>query len=410
MNGLALCTGGGGLEAALHIVSSRYRTICAVERQAYAAAAFVEWMEKTKMGACPVWDDVTTFDPGPWCGLVDIITAGYPCQPFSYAGKGLGENDPRHLWPFIYRHICALMPPLVFCENVAAHLTRGFETVKGNLERIGYTVAAGIFSAAEVGAPHLRERLFILGQLENPELHGCQGRYAQWGGANSALLSSQDVFPDTSGSAVQTGAEQPGRDTGADTHWGGTRPDVADNQSLGRSQGWPEPAREQGRPCPTGSGSGMGDPNSIHCDRRSDIEGGGQERGTASCRASHVGHADNNAERAGLCPECSQGCGGGGRHCDSGCQMGNADRAGLQIGPGNARATDYTFTGWPWPAGRGADQHGWEKPRLIKSGMGGTAYGVGARSEQLLVLGNGVVPVAGAMAFVALWRELNGNG
>ena len=409
MNGLALCTGGGGLEAALHIVSSRYRTICAVERQAYAAAAFVEWMEKTKMGACPVWDDVTTFDPGPWCGLVDIITAGYPCQPFSYAGKGLGENDPRHLWPFIYRHICALMPPLVFCENVAAHLTRGFDTVKGNLERIGYTVAAGIFSAAEVGAPHLRERLFILGQLADrnsawkpqPQGHFPEGR--GWPGNSGINLAN------ASGGTVQTGTEQPGRNTGADTHWGITRPDVADNQSLGRPQGWPEPAREQGRPCPTGNGSGMGDSNRIHCDRRSDIEGRAQERGTASCRASHVGHADNNAERAGLCPECSKGFRGG-RHCDAGCHMGNADRTGLQVRPGNARATDDTFTGWPWPAGRGADQHGWEKPRLIKSGMGGTAYGVGARSEQLLVLGNGVVPVAGALAFVALWKELNGNG
>ena len=375
MNGLALCTGGGGLEAALHIVSSRYRAICAVERQAYAAAAFVDWMEKTKMGACPVWDDVTTFDPEPWCGLVDIITAGYPCQPFSYAGKGLGENDPRHLWPFIYRHICALMPPLVFCENVAAHLTRGFDTVKGNLERIGYTVAAGIFSAAEVGAPHLRERLFILGQLENPELHGCQGRYAQWGGANSALLSSQDVFPDTSGSAVQTGAEQPGRDTGADTHWGGTRPDVADNQSLGRPQGWAESAREQGRPSLTGSGSGMGDSNSIHCDRRADIEGGGAERGTLAVR-----------------PSCAE--------------LGNAVGS-RREGQGTGRSTGDGCFAWPWPAGRGAEQYAWEKPRLVKSGMGGTAHGVGARSEQLLCLGNGVVPVAGALAFVALWRELN---
>ena len=302
-----------------------------------------------------------------------------------------------------------LCPPLVFCENVAAHLTRGFDTVKGNLGRIGYTVAAGIFSAAEVGAPHLRERLFILGQLADrnsawkpqPQGHFPEGR--GWPGNSGINLAN------ASGGTVQTGTEQPGRNTGADTHWGITRPDVADNQSLGRPQGWPEPAREQGRPCPTGNGSGMGDSNRIHCDRRSDIEGRAQERGTASCRASHVGHADNNAERAGLCPECSKGFRGG-RHCDAGCHMGNADRTGLQVRPGNARATDDTFTGWPWPAGRGADQHGWEKPRLIKSGMGGTAYGVGARSEQLLVLGNGVVPVAGALAFVALWKELNGNG
>ncbi|MDR3361860.1 MAG: hypothetical protein LBO64_03330 [Desulfovibrio sp.] len=69
--GLALCAGGGGLELGLHLVMpGLYRTVCAVERQAYAAACLVAFMEKTGMGACPVWDDVATFDPRPWRGII----------------------------------------------------------------------------------------------------------------------------------------------------------------------------------------------------------------------------------------------------------------------------------------------------------------------------------------------------
>ena len=79
-------------------------------------------------------------------------------------------------------------------------------------------------------------------------------------------------------------------------------------------------------------------------------------------------------------------------------------------GQGNGRPTGDGCFAWPWPAGRGVEQYAWEKPRLVESGMGGTAHGVGSRAEQLLCLGNGVVPVAGALAFVALWRELNANG
>lgn len=372
MNGLALCTGSGGLEAALHILFPEYRAVCAVERQAYAAASFVAWLEKTGLGACPVWDDVTTFDPMPWCGLVDILTAGYPCQPFSNAGKRQGENDPRHLWPFIFRHIRALMPPFVFCENVAAHLTRGFDAVRGNLERIGYKVAAGIFSAAEVGAPHLRERLFILGQLENTELHGQQGWDTHWPGASSALLPGQGAIPDANG---QRKPQPPGSFPEGRGWSGNGGSQLAHAQSLGRPQGWPESAREQGRPGASGCGSGMGDTDSVHSDRRADIEGGGAERGTLAVR-----------------PSCAE--------------LGNAVGS-RREGQGTGRSTGDGCFAWPWPAGRGAEQYAWEKPRLVKSGMGGTAHGVGARSEQLLCLGNGVVPVAGALAFVALWRELN---
>ena len=117
-----------------------------------------------------VWDDVGTFDGRPWRGAVDIVTAGYPCQPFSVAGKRRGADDPRHLWPHVARIIGEIEPPFVFLENVAHHLRLGFPEVAAGLVGMGYRLAAGLFTAAEVGAPHKRERLFILAIREGDEL------------------------------------------------------------------------------------------------------------------------------------------------------------------------------------------------------------------------------------------------
>ncbi len=96
-----------------------------VPRQTYAAAVLVARMEDASLDHAPVWDDVGTFDGRPWRGAVDIVTAGYPCQPFSVAGKRRGADDPRHLWPHVARIIGEVEPPFVFLENVAHHLRLG---------------------------------------------------------------------------------------------------------------------------------------------------------------------------------------------------------------------------------------------------------------------------------------------
>ncbi len=160
--GLSLCAGAGGLDLGLHIAMPGYRTICYVERDAYAAATLVARMEDKALDQAPVWDDLTSFDGKPWRGLVDIVHGGYPCQPFSVAGRKLGDKDPRHLWPHIRRIVAEIDPPLCFFENVGGHLRLGFEQVDDDLRSMGYRVAAGLFAAEEVGAPHRRERLFIL--------------------------------------------------------------------------------------------------------------------------------------------------------------------------------------------------------------------------------------------------------
>ena len=93
-----------------------YRTVGHVERETYAAAILVARMEDAALDPAPVWDDVATFDGRPWRGAVDIVTAGYPCQPFSVAGKRRGADDPRHLWPHVARIVGEVEPPFVFLE------------------------------------------------------------------------------------------------------------------------------------------------------------------------------------------------------------------------------------------------------------------------------------------------------
>jgi site-specific DNA-cytosine methylase len=123
-------------------------------------------MENTALDRAPVWDDLTTFDGRPWRGLVDIIHGGYPCQPFSVAGKKLGDKDPRHLWPHVARIVSEIQPALCFFENVGGHLRLGFEQVHDDLRSMGYRVKAGLFTAEEIGATHKRERLFMLAYRE----------------------------------------------------------------------------------------------------------------------------------------------------------------------------------------------------------------------------------------------------
>ena len=167
MNGLALCAGVGGLELGLHIaLGDSYRTVGYVEREASAVTTLVARMEDKALGFAPVWDDLKTFDGRAWRGRVDIITAGYPCQPFSVAGRRKGEADPRHLWPHVARVIRECEPRFVFLENVSNHLRLGFRSVAEDLRHMGYRVAATVLRAEEVGAPHRRERLFVLAHSE----------------------------------------------------------------------------------------------------------------------------------------------------------------------------------------------------------------------------------------------------
>jgi DNA (cytosine-5)-methyltransferase 1 len=109
----------------------------------------------------PNYGDVTTID---WAAVapIDALTAGYPCQPFSQAGKRKGANDARHLWPYVLDAIRHLRPGIVILENVRGHLSLGFGRVLGDLAGAGYDAEWVCLPASAAGAPHLRKRVFIL--------------------------------------------------------------------------------------------------------------------------------------------------------------------------------------------------------------------------------------------------------
>jgi len=161
-NVLSLCTGIGGLELGLKLACPKSRTVCYCEREAYCVEILVKRIEERILDNAPIWSDITTFDGRPWNKKVDCVVGGYPCQPFSSAGKKLGREDERWIWPHIAGIIAAVEPEWCFFENVSAHLRVGFEQVHDDLQKMGYRVAAGVFTAEEVGAGHRRERLFWL--------------------------------------------------------------------------------------------------------------------------------------------------------------------------------------------------------------------------------------------------------
>ena len=167
-HGLSLCAGGGGLDLGLMLAEPDFHTRAFVEWEGYPRAVLIAAQRAGYFAPAPIWDDLRSFDARVFRGAFDIVLAGYPCQPFSAAGKRGGADDPRHLWPEVARVIAECSPEWVFLENVSGHVTLGLETVLRELWGLGYTPAAGLFSAAEVGAPHQRLRIFILAHTDEP--------------------------------------------------------------------------------------------------------------------------------------------------------------------------------------------------------------------------------------------------
>lgn len=192
LRGLSLCAGYAGLDLGLHIAEPGYQTVGYVEREAHAAATLVARMEDQALAPAPVWDDLKSFDGRPWRGRIHILTAGYPCQPFTFAGRRRGEHDPRHLWPDVARIIDEVRPRAVFAENVEGHVTLGLADVARDLATLGYVAKAGLFAAREIGASHGRSRVFILAHAD-----GIRHRpLARSGGAGRARAARQDALPD----------------------------------------------------------------------------------------------------------------------------------------------------------------------------------------------------------------------
>lgn len=168
MRALHLFAGAGGGILADGMLG--WRTVCAVEIDAYARDVLLARQRDGWLPRFPIWDDVRTFDGRPWRGAVDIVCGGFPCQDISVAGKGAGINGERSgLWREFARIIREVAPRFAFVENSPALTARGLGTVLGDLAEMGFDAEWGVLGADDVAAPHERERVWILANA-----HGCR--------------------------------------------------------------------------------------------------------------------------------------------------------------------------------------------------------------------------------------------
>ena len=156
---LDLFSGIGGFSYAAETLIGGYETVAFCEMD-----EFCQKVLKKHWPDVPIYHDVRTLD-ATRLGRIDIVTGGYPCQPFSQAGRRQGEEDERHLWPEMLRIIKSCQPRYVVAENVAGHVTMGLDQVLTDLEDQGYTTRPIIVPACAKNAPHRRDRVWIIGQF-----------------------------------------------------------------------------------------------------------------------------------------------------------------------------------------------------------------------------------------------------
>jgi site-specific DNA-cytosine methylase len=450
---LEWCAGYGGIGLGLKRAIPNLRTIAFCEREGYACANLVAKMEAGLLDAAPIWTDVKTFPCAEFRGLVDIFVAGFPCQPFSLAGKRQGTEDPRHLWPYIRNAIRTFQPGSCFFENVEGlisavtcgqhpeltryiaeiyrradetdargrwHLERHAERthwyflkqygmsvlhfIKCELEELGYQTADGIFSAAECGAPHRRNRIFILAKLADCDRFG--RTYGQseeqpakaWVNALGNASSSRENVAHNQ----QHGLEGHARDVNG----AGREPDRACGPvGAGGIQRWPsrpgEPQHEWEPPRTVGNseGGGSGASRSPNKQRtpttfNSTSETMGDTRGAESNGISGIRREENSkAGKSGLGnPANKRLCG------DIICAEQNR-RTAEMFRTRYEHAGTYPQTQSPLGGNPDGPARGMDYAELSCT--------TDNRTDELRLLGNGVVPAVAELAWRTLWEELN---
>jgi DNA (cytosine-5)-methyltransferase 1 len=347
LRGLSLCSGIGGLDLGLKRATPGYRTVCYVEREAYAAALLVARMADSSLDEAPVWDDIDTFDGKPWRGVVDLVVAGFPCQPWSVAGARKGTEDERWLWPRIAEIIGEVGPGYVFLENIPGLVSGGgLAEVLGGLASMGYDAEWASVRASDAGAPHRRERVFILGRRADAGHSDDEGRLEAHG------LEEVERGPEEIGS---TEPSLPG---------GG---DVADAPGRGASTvqlgGELRRIEQEG-------------------DELADAEG-------------HLRGASGNGRR---------------EPPDRAGDLGDADIKGLEGPRPFAEGADELPPWPPSPTDRAGWEiilERWPELAPALPGVRRMADGPSDRVDRLRALGNAVVPAQAALAFRILWEQMN---
>jgi DNA (cytosine-5)-methyltransferase 1 len=392
---LSFCTGYGGIERGLDLAGFEHRVVTHVEIEAFAAANLVAKMEEGQLVPAPIWTNLKTFPAHSFRDRIDLLTAGYPCQPFSAAGQRKGKDDPRHLWPYIYDHIRTIRPVRCFFENVEGHISLGLREVIEDLESLGYATSWGIFSAAEAGAPHQRKRVYILGdsmrKRSSPEWDegGVKGRSWQ-SSANVADANSQR----------QSGwSQRDGRQTGAGSE-GFAEKNVANANGSRFRQSDEKDAR---RPPEQFDGNGVQSANVSDTSNRGrrKISDAGQHAGVqefSGTSATREAATIPNSDGAGL---------------QRGLQRGSVDAEGRQEQAvrrpsecGDRRSGDGRSARAPFSElGRGFDGVATWLDGSWEMGVERVTNNQMHRIDRLRLLGNGVVPQTAAIA----WTVLNKN-
>lgn len=395
---LSLCTGGYGLDFGVELAIPGARTVCVVERKAFAVARLVSAMQEGLIPPAPVWSDARTLDGRRWRGCLDGVIGGIPCQPHSLAGKRRGAGDERDLWSDARRIFVQSGAWFILIENVEGMLSAGPGQIPGakrvwrDLRRLGCDVEGGLFSAAEVGASHERKRVFILGVADHAGGGRCAERASGDGGRSARAAGSRRcelADADNPGSqGRRNGLCEVGRQ-GPERHAGLGGGELVDTASVGRREGRAKPEIRRGRDTAPGAGGAVDDA-SIARGRPVPIQQGRQdETGRDPDRPSpSMGDPNFVGERQ---PD-----------NEDGAQPWKDTRLGA-CGAGLGL----------FPPGPG-DIDGWrtvlERSPQLEPAVRRMADGMASRVDALRMLGNGVVSLEGAYALRVLATRLARRG
>ena len=388
MNELALFAGAGG--GILGGILCGWRTVCAVEYDPYCREVLLRRQEEGHLKPFPIWDDVRTFDGTAWAGAVDIITAGFPCQPFSVAGRQAGADDPRNMWLDTIRIIREVRPGWVLLENVPGLLATGYiYTIAGELSEAGYDFKWDVVSAAETGAPHKRDRWWCLAHAA-----GEQNIQREPGNVDEAAGGRESI----NAAAGNGRADVP---HAANKGLEGDKPAVCvrEHQRLPAECGDVSDAAECGQyTCAAGvaqAGRGAGDKEQERQDGQCGVEGHGGKRDVADTEKHIAGRLPEREET----PQ-------SGLECD-GAPDTNADGEREQQPQGvienqwrragdvceETRVCNSECVGFGGePRGRPGAEFAYRCGWPVEPDVGRVANGVAYRVDRLKALGNGQVP------------------
>jgi DNA (cytosine-5)-methyltransferase 1 len=171
LNELALFAGAGGGILGGKLLG--WRTVCAVEWNSHAAGVLVSRQNDGSLTPFPIWDDVQTFDGKPWRGIVDVVSGGFPCQDISAQGKRAGiDGEKSGMWRHMARIIGEVRPRFAFIENSPELVNSGLDRVLCDLTSMGFDARWGTIPAAASGAPHLRNRIWLVANTKGePWIH-----------------------------------------------------------------------------------------------------------------------------------------------------------------------------------------------------------------------------------------------